>query len=292
MKSILVSGATGLLGFYIVRELMTHEDIQVYGLCGRPGDVERVASSNPKLRYLSIDHFFSEEICDIDTVINCAFSRTGDSEQLADSLSFTESLIRRLETIKAKSVINISTQGVYKRLPVGELATEESPIAPIDLYSMAKLATEEMFRLSSIQHITNIRLASLNMPQRFLSTFVQKVIREEVFAVTEPNSYASLMDVTDAAKGLVQLAMISPDRREKLYNLGTGEQYSVLDCAKRIHHYGHSLGYHADFIILDNGKSVCAGMSNRKFVTEIGWSPNHTIEDLIKQAFQDSLQNV
>ena len=99
---------------------------------------------------------------------------------------------------------------------------------------MAKYATEKMFNLSSIPYVTNVRLASILMPQRFLYYFVKKAKAEESFTVTAPNQYAALLDVTDAAAGLAAIADKNPKERANVYNLGIGTQYSLLEYAESV----------------------------------------------------------
>ena len=172
MKTVLVTGASGFLGHHLVQELLKHGDTKVIAILGRPEDKANTLPDENNITVYPVDALFTEYFENVDTVVNCAFARSNDAKLLANAFDFTENLIKRLEVLKVKSVINISSQGVYQRLGVGELSKEDSPIEPIDLYSMAKYATEKMFCLSSIPYVTNVRLASILMSQRFLYFFV------------------------------------------------------------------------------------------------------------------------
>ena len=174
MKKVLVTGASGFLGHHVVKELLTHPEFEIVAIGGRPEDKANPLPESPKMRFYTLDKLFTEDFANVDTVINCAFSRNNDAHQLAAAVEFTERAIRRFVELKVESVINISTQGVYERLPQGELSNEDSPIVPIDLYSMVKYSVESMIRLSAIPFTTSVRLASLMMPQRFLYFFVNK----------------------------------------------------------------------------------------------------------------------
>ena len=174
MMTILITGASGFLGHFLTLELLKHEDVKIIAILGRPEDKAAPLPNHHRLKIYPMNALWDEVFDGVDTVINCAFARNNDSQQLAESLDFTEKEIKRFEEIKVKSVINISSQGVYQRLKVGELSSEKSPIAPIDLYSVAKYACEKMFRVSEIPYVTNVRLASLYMSQRFLYFFVDK----------------------------------------------------------------------------------------------------------------------
>lgn len=285
MKTILVTGATGFLGHHVVKELLKSKDIIVIAIGGRPEDKANELPQSDRLRFHHLDELFSESFRGIDVVINCAFARSHDPALLAQTFDFTERMINRFEQLEVNTVINISSQGVYKRLPKGVLSTEESPIAPIDLYSMCKYATEKLFGLSTIPHVVNVRLASLMMPQRFLYFFVNKAKLGEPFTVTAPNQYASLLDVKDAAAGLAAIARLPLGQKVTTYNLGIGCQYSLLEYAETVKIVGEKLGYKVSYDVADNGTEVCAGMDGSKLMRDIGWKPSIMKNKMIENLF-------
>lgn len=288
MKTILITGASGFLGYNLVLELLKNEQFQVVAIGGRPEDKANPLPDHKRLNVFPLDFLFEEKWENIDTVVNCAFARSNDSRLLAGAFDFTEKVIRLFEECKAKSVVNISSQGVYQRLPVGELSNEESPIEPIDLYSMAKYASEKMFRLSTIPHVTNVRLASLYMPQRFLHFFIQKAKNGERFTVTAPNQYAALLDVTDAARGLAAIVNLASENRTNVYNLGIGTQYSLLEYAESVQAIGDSLGYNVQFDVVDNGTTVCAGMDCSRLMKDTGWKPILMKNEMITKLYKEN----
>lgn len=293
MRTVVVTGATGFLGQSLLNELIKKEFFNVVAIGGRDENRTNLLPKHPRLKPLQLKKLFSqdpfrEEGCEasaIDTVINCAFPRSNDPALLAQALDFTELLIRRLEELGVKSVINISTQGVYQRSSSCHLYKEDSPIAPIDLYSLTKYATEKIFSISSIPYVTNIRLASLMMPQRFLHHFVEKAKKGEPFTVTAPNQYASLMDVTDAATGLAALAAMHPENRFSLYNLGIGKQYSLLDYAESVKRIGKELGFDVHYDVGSVSTTLSVGMDNTKLISDTGWKPLVMKDEMIRSLF-------
>ena len=287
MKTILVTGSSGFLGHHLVAELHKRDKTRIIAILGRPEDNINALPNGANITVYPVESLFSEKFVNIDTVVNCAFARSNDAKLLASALDFTEKLIRRLEELKVKSAINISSQGVYQRLGIGELSNEESPIEPIDMYSMAKYATEKMFHLSSIPYVTNVRLASILMPQRFLYYFVKKAKSEESFTVTAPNQYAAFLDIIDAATGLVAILEKNPRERANVYNLGTGTQNSLLEYAESVKNIGNSLGYNVQFDITDNGSTICAGMDCQRIKEDTGWVPEFMKEEMITKLFKE-----
>ena len=286
MRKVLVTGSTGFLGHHVVKELLKAPQYEVLAIGGRSESNTNPFSNNQRLKFYNLDQLFIESFADVDTVINCAFPRSNDAEQLAGALGFTKKVIARFTDLNVQSVINVSSQGVYKRLPKGELSKEESPIVPVDQYSMVKFAVEKMFLVSAIPYITNVRLASLMMPQRFLYFFVKKAKTGETFTVTAPNQFASLLDVRDAATGLVSLTKLAPEQRAKTYNLGTGFQHSLLEYAESVKNVGHSLGYCVSYDVKDNGTNSCAGMDCSKLKRDTGWFPSILKDEMIEELFK------
>ena len=290
MSSILVTGASGFLGHFVVKELLKNSEFEIVAIGGRPEDKANPLPESPKLQFYTLDKLFTDNFTNVDTVINCAFARSNDAQQLADAIAFTEQAIERFVTLDVKSVINISSQGVYERLPKGELSNEDSPILPVDLYSMVKYSVESMFHVSAIPYITNVRLASLMMPQRFLYFFVKKAKAGESFTVTAPNQYAALLDVKDAASGLGAIANLAPEKRARTYNLGIGCQYSLLEYAETVKIVGEKMGFHVSFDVADNGNEVCAGMDCSKLRNDTGWKPSIFKDEMISNLFK-SIKN-
>lgn len=289
MKTILVTGATGFLGHHIVEELLKKNDNRVIAIEGRKEDRAFNLPQHERLVTYPSGTLYTELIQPIDVAINCAFLRTQNTELMTLNFDNTEHEIFRFEKLKIDTVINISTQGVYKRLPAGTLSSEDSPIAPIDMYSMSKYATEKMFKLSSIPHVINVRLASLMMSQRFLYHFVQCAKKGESFDVVAPKQYASLLDVNDAAAGLAAIASMTHEKHYTVYNLGPGMQHSLLDYAESVKRIGANFGYDVEFDVDDNRLTICAGMDCTKLMHDTGWKPKVLKDEMITRLFEEPL---
>lgn len=282
MKSVLVTGASGFLGGHVVRHLLG-KGIRIIvsilpseqGIYKAPEGVEVVLNED----------IFAGDVKGIDVVIGCAFARSNDAAQLADGLDFTEKLIDGLKRCGVRGVINISSQGIYRRLPFGELATEDAPAEPVDMYSMAKLATEKMYQCSGIPYVTQVRLSSLMMKQRFLYRFVTCVKSGQPIQLNAPRAYASLMDVEDAAAGLVAIAGLDPATWYPVYNLGLGAQYSLQEYAETVVAVGRRLGYDASIEVSDNGSVAAAGVDVSRLMAQTGWKPQVSNVEMVVKAF-------
>ena len=291
MKTILVTGASGFLGSNLVDSLLKRGDTKVIAILGRPEDKANILPQGKNISIFPCSELFTTDFGHVDTVINCAFPRSNDFGVISEALVFTERAIARFKELGIESLINISSQGVYKRLEVGSLSAEDSPIHPIDSYSMAKYAVEKLFCVSSLPYVTNVRLASLNMPQRFLYFFVSKAIHDGSFTVSAPKNYAALLDIEDAVCGISCLASLNPKDRLDTYNLGIGTQFSILEYAETVKRVGESLGYRITFDVENNEASECAGMDCHRIYEDTGWRARITKEMMILKLFKD-LKNV
>ena len=283
MKTVLVTGASGLLGRSVVKHLLKGGFHVISSIM----PIEQATYiPNPGEQVVLNDDVFAGNLPHIDVVINCAFARSNNAEQLASAFDFTTKLIEGFRKADIDGVINISSQGVYKRLPVGQLPREDSPIEPIDTYSMSKYAVEKMFILSGIKHVTSVRLASLNMKQRFLYHFVRSAKEEGVIHLDSPRVYASILDVEDAAAALVALASVPASQWKDAYNLSIGTQYSLEEYALAVKAVGEQLGYKIEIVVNDNGNESTAGTDISQLTADTGWKPMITKEQMIEQLYK------
>ena len=279
MKTVLITGASGFLGSHLVQAL---KDDKRYRIIGVARDTEKIPRGR-NIEAISIDSFFSMTDLHVDMLVNCAFARSNNALLLANSLDYTANLAKILKKAEIQSLINISSQGVYKRLPAGELQKEDSQICPIDMYSMAKYSAEKILTASECaSHITQVRLASINMKQRFLFSFINNVINGENIVLSAPYQNAALLDIKDAVSGLQALIDLPNINRKEIYNLGINKQMTVFDYACVVVNTMKEFGYHGE-IVLDNSNTDInnSGMDCSQIMEDTGWRPRITPRDMV-----------
>ena len=147
-------------------------------------------------------------------------------------------------------------------MSAGEFANEDSIIEPGDMYSLAKYAQERLLTSNFPGKITNIRMASLAGNARFLVFFVDSMMAGKAVTVTAPDQIVSFMDVHDAVSGILKVCDLQLERRQSVYNLGSGKQYSILKLAQLVRDIGVKYGYPEMVITVeDNGKCSAAGVN-------------------------------
>ena len=289
MKTILVTGSTGFIGSHLVKALSEEKLYRVIGAVEDENGFTDRYQCNDFLETIPNAELLNGNLPKVDIAVNCAFARSNDPLLLAKALDFTARLADAYQRIGAGSLINLSSQGVYKRLPEGELQTEYSEIAPIDLYSMAKYAAEKMLVVSQCSpYITNVRLASINMKQRFLYTFVKKAFEEEPIVLTAPYQNAALLDVKDAVSGLQALIGLPDIERKDAYNLGIGSQMTILDYAKIVEKIMQEYGHCCRLVINDTSCGATnSGMDCSRMIKETGWKPTVSVEAMVRSYYYE-----
>lgn len=287
MKKVLVTGSTGFIGSNLVSFLAAEKQYSVIGAVEDITGFTNKYECNDYLSTISNNELLTNGIEGVDIVINCAFARSNDPMQLANALDFTLNLTSSIKKSKVKSVINISSQGVYKRLSANNLQTEETEIEPIDTYSMAKYASEKIIIASKCaQYITNVRLASINMRQRFLYVFVKKVFFGEKIILTSPNQNVALLDIRDALTGIKALVDISDDKRKEIYNLGIGTQKTISEYAQIVVNTMKRYGYNGKIEYAESiSDAKHSGMDCSRIMNETGWIPKVSVEEMIEQYY-------
>ena len=274
MKTILVTGATGFLGHNLIKEILKNEDVKVIAILGRPEDKANALPQSERIIVCPCSALFTTDFGHVDTLIHTAFSRGDNLPGLTASITLTERVIELVNERNIDSVINISSQGIYKGLRPKEKVFEDGDVEPNTAYGLAKWSVENMFMIGCVKHFTHIRMASLSSNARFLDFFVDCVMKGQNIKVTAPKQYASIMDVSDAVKGILSIDDIPSSERDTVYNLGPDEQYSILEYANSANEIGRQFGFSpVQVTVEDNGNQFAICMNCSKLRSKTSWSP-------------------
>jgi len=285
MKTILVTGATGFLGHHLVQKILNKGD-RVIAILGRPEDKANALPHHDNLIVFPCSALFSTDFGHVDTLIHTAFSRGENMQGLADSVELTERVIELVNYQDIDTFLNISSQGVYKGLNVGEKVSELGTIGPNTSYGLAKWAVENMLRIGCKKPYTNIRMASLSANARFLDFFVNSVIEHKDIIVTAPHQYASIMDVKDAVDGIMSIENKDISNRKNTYNLGPGVQHSILEYAESANKIGMTFGYPSIQVSIDDkGSNFAICMDCSLLMSDTGWKPSILKDEMITKLF-------
>lgn len=283
---VLVTGASGYLGSNLIASLLKKRGIEVLAILGRPEDKTNQFPRGKGITVYPCSELFSTNFGHVDVFIHTAFSRGENLPGLTASIELARRVIELVNKQNIDSLINISTQGLYQGLKLGEKVAEDGIICPDTAYGLAKWAVENMLKIGCKKHYTNIRMASLSANARFLDFFVDSVIAQKEITITAPRQYASIMDVSDAVEGITSVIDLPLHERDEVYNLGPGTQLSILGYAQSANEVGGLFGYAPTKIkVEDSGKefSICMDCTRLKEHTQ--WEPKVTNKQMIWNLF-------
>lgn len=226
-KNILVTGGYGTLATHLLQNMV--KDTKNFEISTT---VRKLKPQNniQNVTYITNDNFFSDDykIDNIDIIINCAFSRTNNLPDLADSIAYTKKLFLKANENNIKAVVNISSQSVYGMYRENK-TLETDKINPADVYALGKFACEELgngiFQNSNTKY-TNLRLGSLvgtEYTDRVVNKLIKKARETGVIEIENGRQQFGYLHVEDAAKAIIKLIETPVEKWNPVYNIGSDE---------------------------------------------------------------------
>ncbi len=152
MTTVLISGATGLVGRFIVEAFLRAGDTVVAMGRRRPADDFFSGPVRSVSGDLDPDRDHGAVFSGVDIFVHCAFRhepgryRGGEGDDPEGfrraNVAGTMALVRAARSAGVRRAIFLSSRAVYGPKPPGEMLTETMPCAPDTLYGAVKLAVE------------------------------------------------------------------------------------------------------------------------------------------------------
>jgi UDP-glucose 4-epimerase len=217
---VVITGASGFLGKYILKEL------------NKKNDIEIIPVSRKKIPgWVVVSDYSDSPVADI--LIHLA---QNNNRALTNQLgkSHEEKTIKTFINLLSKDysrVIYISSSVLYGDKQLG-LLTENNPIEVIDTYTQIKYRSElEVF---SKQFGLTIRLANVYGPgmskSNVLSNILNQIPGKGSLQVMDCKPIRDFIWAEDVAKAIVELTF-NNSSKEKIFNVGTGIGTSIESLA-------------------------------------------------------------
>jgi nucleoside-diphosphate-sugar epimerase len=293
-KTILLTGASGLLGRHLVQHLAADASCELWAL-GR--ERRRLAAKVP----LPQDQIFTFEelrsgavsLGQVDCLIHAAFARPYQGQaSIAESMRLTADLLERAREAQVPAIINISSQAVYGP-GGGQLWREEDPPSPDSVYGAAKWAAELSLRAACRANRqirgTSLRLATLTGgvlevdERELLFRMISQALGDKPIHALGGDHRMARLDVADAVSAIVAILQMNPLDWAPVYNVDNEQGYRLLDLGRRVAMVvGQLKGQPPVEVIQAEEKTVlCFGLDALKLKTQAKWSPETSIEESI-----------
>ncbi len=300
--TILISGAGGFLGHELVKQFLQRDNFNVIALTSKVGKLEEQFKNYGKLKVVHTDHWIEEVDGNdrIDFLVNCAFPRSSDPEQLAQGLVFTESLVRDSLQLKISKVINISSQSVYSQKDKVS-ASESAPVIPESLYGMTKFASERIVATlceNSSRRVvySNIRLASLcgvDFEVRMTNRFVKRALEGRTITLNGGGQKISYLDVRDAASAIISMINKESSTWSPVYNLGSHYNCTILELAELVDNIGKEFTEHdIKLEILEGQNDFNNLIDSNLFYRDFKWKPQYSMSMIVRELFENYTKDV
>lgn len=291
MKKILLTGAGGFLGRQFLWRIKDSNKYFVYAVTSNTEKLNGIISA-PNIQI--IEKGAKIDWKDLDIVLHGAFSRAGESSGYITSLVYAKQIFNEAISNKVSAIINISSQSLYGNNP-NIPWSEDAELIPNDIYGMAKASAEILLdgiARDSETTITNLRLSSIMLNARFVNVFVQNAIDGKPIHIVGGTQKVSLMDIRDAVDGILALIDTPISKWDKVYNLGTGKQNSIIEIAEIVKEVATK--YVTNEVEINVEKkdiflNPCMNVS--KFNKLTSWNAQYDIKEMIKSQFEYLLDN-
>ncbi len=295
-KRVLVTGGAGFIGSNFVHFLLARGGYSVTVLdkltyAGNLANLEPVRS-NPRLRFVEGDICDAETVAplvrDADLVVNFA-AETHVDRSIADAGSFVRTdtygafvLLEAAREAGVRRFLQISTDEVYGE--AGERpCAEDAPLLPASPYAASKAGGDRIAFSYFVTYRTPVVISRCSnnygryqYPEKMVPLFITNALAGEPLPVygTGRNT-RDWIHVEDHCRAL-QLLLEAPGIEGEVFNIGTGEELTILDIAGRIL-AETGRGTELIRLVADRPGHVRRhAIETRKIRERLGWRPERT----------------
>ena len=291
MKNILLTGAGGFLGRQFLWHIKDSKEYFVYAVTSNTKKLNEIITA-PNVQV--VEKGAEIKWSNIDIVLHSAFSRAGETSGYITSLEYAKEIFYDAISNNVPAIINISSQSVYGNNP-NIPWSEDADLMPNDSYGMAKASAEILLdgiAKGSATIVTNLRLSSIMLNARFVNVFVQNAIDGKPINIVGGTQKVSFMDIRDAVDGILALINTPISKWNKVYNLGTGMQNSIVEIADMVKDVAKLYVDHDVAINIEKKEiSLNPCMDVFKFFNLTNWKAQYDIRDMVIAQFEYLLDN-
>jgi len=299
---LLITGGCGFIGSNFINHMLKNSVLLIVNIdrLDYCASTRNINVSTDNYRFVKGDikssdllNFILTEF-EIDTVIHFA-AQSHVCNSFTNSLNFTQDNILGTHTLlescrqygKIKRFIHVSTDEVYGDQFDGKAVTESSMIMPTNCYAASKAAAEMIVRSYQLSFNMPIIITRGNnvygpsqYPEKLIPKFIMSLLNNEKCTVhgdgSSRRNFLYIDDVVSAFETILFKGEIG-----KVYNIGTDNEYSVIEIADKLRTLIASDKSLADIIINVPDRNI---NDKRYLITsdplrKLGWSEQVSFEE-------------
>ena len=310
---IYITGASGLLGRYLISELINNSNYKIVALTSCPEKLKDLLKDKKnKITYSNYKSFLSnkvskEQLCNgggDKILIHSAFTRKNKPTEIKKALDLTKDIFQKCREMQFQGVLNISSRSVYKEPEIGTLNNEASPLLLKGLISIGKYTTELLAKSyfeDTLTQYSNLRIASINELKldnniiRPLNVFVDCVINGCSIHIKGGNQIMSYIAPQDVASAIHSLLKIYKKGWKDIYNIGTGWfcTEKIINLAHLVNERALKFGYSKVDVEIENiPVNQTSGLDISRIIADTGWQPKISLCDMIDSLYEIKIKNL
>jgi dTDP-glucose 4,6-dehydratase len=301
---IFVTGGAGFIGSNFIRYVLQasrNHAIVNYDKLTYAGNLANLHSITLHPGY----NFVKGDICDAvaaekamrgcDAVVHFAAESHVDrsiyepAPVIQTNITGTFTLLEVARRLAISRFVHISTDEVYGDVAPGAHASEDSPVRPSSPYSASKAASDLLvlsyvrtYKFPALITRSSNNYGPYQFPEKFLPLMITNALSDKPLPIYgDGKQQRDWLHVEDNCRGI--LAVLERGKIGGVYNIGGSQVEENLDMVDRLLHLTGKPQSLLSYVADRPGHDRRYALNSAKIQTELGWKPEISLEDGIRQ---------